>query len=78
MRSFKTKFLALFVLITAGLLVTVSQATAYTIEGFGRLEALYSGFFQVFLPIGIIVTVAFLVYKIFLPGAQKFLGGLFG
>lgn len=78
MSSFKYKVPTILGLLMIGFFFVIQQAAGYTIGGFGRLEAMYSGFFQVFLPIGIILAVAFLVYKVFLPGASKFIGGLFG
>jgi hypothetical protein len=44
---------------------------------FGRLEAIFTGFFQVAMIIGIVIFILG-VFLIFFPGAKKFIGGLIG
>ena len=59
------------------LLTTMFAVMFGALIDFGRLEAIFTGFFQVAMVIGIILFILG-IFVMFFPGARKFIGGLLG
>ncbi|MHA2327359.1 MAG: hypothetical protein ACXACR_02460 [Candidatus Hodarchaeales archaeon] len=76
----RTKSTTVLVLAALLLLPTIAipvQAAPAQLISFGRLEAIFTGFFQVAMVIGIVIFVLG-IFLIFFPGARKFIGSLLG
>ena len=62
-------------MLNAGLLMALFLPGA--LIDFGRLEAIFTGFFQVAMVIGIVLFILG-IFLMFFPGARKFIGSLVG